>query len=167
MVRRFFGETLIRTALGKSLYQQSGIRRFYRGVSTTMAVLPTSVMLQVGCFDYLKPYFSNTFGTSIRDLKVLASSAFTSYLLTTTLTMPLWTIKTKRQMYFNTHGYENTLSAFKTIVRNEGVTGLWSGYRASLINSVNTVIQFTLLEKMREQIAKKSNYFFFFILTPF
>lgn len=57
-------------------------------------------------------------------------------------------------------------SVFLSILKNEGIAGLYSGVMAALVLVINPIIQYTVFEQMKNKLAKMktlSNFDFFLL----
>ncbi|KAG0169668.1 hypothetical protein DFQ30_003337 [Apophysomyces sp. BC1015] len=69
----------------------------------------------------------------------------------TSLTNPLWVIKTRfmTQNERTAYRYHNTIHAFRTIARDEGIRGFYKGLGPSLIGVSHVALQFPMYEKLK------------------
>ncbi|KAG0167658.1 hypothetical protein DFQ28_005836 [Apophysomyces sp. BC1034] len=69
----------------------------------------------------------------------------------TLLTNPLWVIKTRfmTQSERTPYRYNNTLHAFSTIAKEEGMRGFYKGLGPSLIGVSHVAVQFPLYERLK------------------
>ncbi|KAF8986502.1 hypothetical protein BGZ46_000033 [Entomortierella lignicola] len=77
----------------------------------------------------------------------------------TTMTNPLWVIKTRfmTQNEYTPYRYNNTLHAFTTIYRVEGLRGFYKGLGSSLMGISHVALQFPLYEKLRFWLKSKDS----------
>ena len=63
----------------------------------------------------------------------------------------------------------NALGVFLSILKNEGIAGLYSGVMAALVLVINPIIQYTVFEQLKNKIAKTKELsnFDFFLLGAF
>ena len=74
----------------------------------------------------------------------------------TSMTNPLWVIKTRlmTQNERTQYRYRNTLDAFITIGRHEGIRGYYKGLGTSLFGVSHVAVQFPLYEKLKSYLRK-------------
>lgn len=108
------------------------------------------------------------------------ASAMTAGMASTSLTNPVWVIKTRFMVSTKTingmceislewlilllqsqskrslHRYNNIFDAFTTIAKNEGIRGFYKGLGPSLIGVSHVAIQFPLYEKLKSLLSEKS-----------
>ncbi|KAF9381604.1 hypothetical protein CPB97_007649 [Podila verticillata] len=133
------------------IWSEEGIRGLYRGLGPTIfGYLPTWA-IYFTAYDYFKDLVARQTGHHESNLFVYIVAAMSAGATSTTMTNPLWVIKT-RFMTQNEHTpyrYKNTLDAFTTIYRVEGLRGFYKGLGSSLMGISHVALQFPLYEKLR------------------
>ncbi|KAF7727085.1 hypothetical protein EC973_008048 [Apophysomyces ossiformis] len=98
-------------------------------------------------------FILNTKPTGFQDRSWLLhiASAMSAGATSTTITNPLWVIKTRfmTQSERSAYRYNNTLHAIVTIAKEEGVRGFYKGLGPSLIGVSHVAVQFPLYEKLK------------------
>ncbi|SAM02724.1 hypothetical protein [Absidia glauca] len=84
-------------------------------------------------------------------------SAATAGLVTSTVTNPIWVIKTRLQLQGNTRLYKNSLDCVMHIIREEGVRGLYKGMSASYLGVAEGTIQWVTYEHLKRKWAAPKN----------
>ncbi|KAG0206323.1 hypothetical protein BGX28_002224 [Mortierella sp. GBA30] len=134
------------------IWSEEGIRGLYRGLGPTIfGYLPTWA-IYFTAYDYFKDLVARQTGHHESNLFVYIVAAMSAGATSTTITNPLWVIKT-RFMTQNEHTpyrYNNTLHAFTTIYRVEGLRGFYKGLGSSLMGISHVALQFPLYEKLRQ-----------------
>ncbi|KAF9165095.1 hypothetical protein BGX21_001606 [Mortierella sp. AD011] len=134
------------------IWSEEGIRGLYRGLGPTIfGYLPTWA-IYFTAYDYFKDLVAKKTGHHdsnwfVHNIVAAMAAGATS----TTITNPLWVIKT-RFMTQNEHTpyrYNNTLHAFATIYKVEGMRGFYKGLGSSLMGISHVALQFPLYEKLR------------------
>lgn len=84
------------------------------------------------------------------------TSAMSAGAASTTLTNPLWVIKTRlmTQNDRTPYRYNNTIHALVTIAKEEGYRGFYKGLGPSLIGVSHVAVQFPLYEKLKVVFRK-------------
>ncbi|XP_078174369.1 nicotinamide adenine dinucleotide transporter 2, mitochondrial-like [Carex rostrata] len=143
----------------EQIVKNEGMSGMYRGLAPTIfALLPTwAVYFTV--YGKLKHEFaSGTNGQlSVAGNVLAAVGAGTASAL---VSNPLWVVKTRiqaRDIKSERVLYESTLSALRTIKREEGFRGLYSGILPSLAGVSHAAIQFPAYEKLKSYLAKTEN----------
>ncbi|KAF9355822.1 hypothetical protein BGX26_006070 [Mortierella sp. AD094] len=134
------------------IWSEEGIRGLYRGLGPTIfGYLPTWA-IYFTAYDYFKDLVARKHGRHESNWFVYnIVAAMGAGATSTTITNPLWVIKT-RFMTQNEHTpyrYNNTLHAFTTIYRVEGLRGFYKGLGSSLMGITHVALQFPLYEKLR------------------
>lgn len=95
---------------------------------------------------------------------VVLCAAALAGIVTSTVTNPIWLIKTRLQLDKNvvekTGGvakrrYKNSWDCIKQVVRQEGVRGLYKGMSASYLGVTESTLQWVLYEQMKKSLAKR------------
>ncbi|KAG2236666.1 hypothetical protein INT48_000663 [Thamnidium elegans] len=133
----------------KRIRLEEGFRGLYRGLGpTVVGYLPTWA-IYFTVYDYCNPG---------NDWMLHIASAMTAGMASTSLTNPVWVIKTRfmSQSKRSLHRYNNIFDAFTTIAKNEGIRGFYKGLGPSLIGVSHVAIQFPLYEKLKSLLSEKS-----------
>ncbi|RCH79509.1 hypothetical protein CU098_003739, partial [Rhizopus stolonifer] len=146
------GEKIYKGTVGtlSRIWSEEGIRGLYRGLGPTiLGYLPTWA-IYFTAYDYCKGRWAEEIGDKKGWLLHIAS-AMSAGALSSILTNPLWVIKTRlmTQSETTTYRYKNTLHAFVTIAKEEGVRGYYKGLGPSLIGTTHVAVQFPLYEKLK------------------
>jgi hypothetical protein len=110
----------------------------------------------------------------MRDIAVQSAAAGLASSATAAITNPLWLIKTRLQAqpYYKNHAANaaekpSAIAIFRSIMREEGVRGLYKGLGASFLASTQAMVQFPIYEKLKavmcssEHSMKKSTACYF------
>ncbi|KAL1917452.1 uncharacterized protein VTP21DRAFT_3845 [Calcarisporiella thermophila] len=131
------------------IWQEEGIRGLYRGLGPTMLGYLPTWSVYFTAYDLCKSQLSSDAerGTFIHILAAMIAGA-----TSTTLTSPLWVIRTRlmTQNERTAYQYRSTIHAFATIFRHEGIRGFYKGLGPSLLGVSHVVIQFPLYERLKQ-----------------
>jgi hypothetical protein len=95
---------------------------------------------------------------------VVLCAAALAGIVTSTVTNPIWLIKTRLQLDKNivekTGGvavrrYRNSWDCIKQVVGQEGIRGLYKGMSASYLGVTESTLQWVLYEQMKKSLAKR------------
>lgn len=140
-----------------ALLNQEGVRGLYRGLLPTLAGVIPSRSIHFFVYGTAKTEVAHLFPTRDHWAIPLVSSAMAG-ITVTTLTCPLWTVKTRLQLQVNVAKetlYNGIIDAFVKIYRNEGFRALYKGLGASYLGLVETIMQFTLYEWAKDSVIRK------------
>ncbi|KAI8855273.1 mitochondrial carrier domain-containing protein [Chytridium lagenaria] len=84
-------------------------------------------------------------------------SAISAGVATSIATNPIWLVKTRMQLQSDSmtghaRKYRSSLDCLTSVVREEGVKGLYKGLSASILGLTETSLQFVLYEQMKKRI---------------
>jgi solute carrier family 25 protein 33/36 len=95
---------------------------------------------------------------------VVLCAAALAGIVTSTVTNPIWLIKTRLQLDKNVvekaggtavRRYKNSWDCIKQVVRQEGFRGLYKGMSASYLGVTESTLQWVLYEQMKKGLAKR------------
>lgn len=144
------GKVRLGTASWRALRQivaTEGVAALWRGLSPTLVGVVPSRATYFGVYTSTKPWLTPKDGRET-PLTHFGSAAFAG-MVATTLTNPLWMIKTRLQLERGRSSSGSVATALN-IVRREGVLHLWKGLSASYLGIFETGIQWVLYEKMKQ-----------------
>ncbi|KAL1928865.1 hypothetical protein VTP01DRAFT_2651 [Rhizomucor pusillus] len=132
------------------IWKEEGIRGLYRGLGPTILGYIPTWAIYFTVYDHCKGRYSEKLGLD-KEWLVHISSAMSAGAASTTMTNPLWVIKTRlmTQNERTAYRYRNTLDAIITIGKQEGVRGYYKGLGSSLLGISHVAVQFPLYEKLK------------------
>ncbi|KAI9311325.1 mitochondrial carrier domain-containing protein [Dichotomocladium elegans] len=146
------GELVYRGTVGtlSRIWNEEGIRGLYRGLGPTILGYIPTWAIYFTAYDYFKSRWGKGVGHD-REWLVHIASAMSAGAASTTSTNPLWVIKTRlmTQNERTAYRYKNTLDAFITIGRQEGIRGYYKGLGPSLLGVSHVAVQFPLYEQLK------------------
>lgn len=138
----------------RSVYRNEGLFALWKGIgATVIGVMPSRAI------------FFSTYQTTKSLLAqdqlgggalIHLASALTAGITTSTLTNPIWLIKTRMQLQSNTlffkQGtyYKNSWHCLKTVIEKEGAKALYQGLSASYLGVIEGTIQWMTYEKLKK-----------------
>ncbi|KAF7728922.1 hypothetical protein EC973_005317 [Apophysomyces ossiformis] len=138
--------------------QVEGVRGYFKGLGPNLiGVIPAR---SINFFTYGN---GKKIYTELNDGKETAGvhliSAATAGICTATATNPIWVVKTRLQLQGNgQQQYRNSLDCILSILRGEGIRGLYKGMSASYLGVVEGTLQWVIYEDLKKKWAvPKSN----------
>lgn len=154
-----------------TIFKDEGIRGLYRGlVPIILGYFPTW-MIYFTVYEKAKQVYPTLLRkhTGI-DFEFLthSMSAFTAGSVSTTVTNPIWVVKTRLMLQTGdgnstiktnkNNYYKNTLDAFIQMYRNEGIRVFYSGLVPSLFGLFHVAIHFPVYEKLKTAFKCNEEY---------
>eukprot|EP01095_Lingulamoeba_sp_RSL-Kostka_P014591 TRINITY_DN6413_c0_g1_i1.p1 TRINITY_DN6413_c0_g1~~TRINITY_DN6413_c0_g1_i1.p1 ORF type:complete len:320 (+),score=37.11 TRINITY_DN6413_c0_g1_i1:245-1204(+) len=140
----------------RDIIKSDGFKGLYRGLGPTLVGVIPSRAIWFTCYTFAKETLENTYGYN--SLNHLFAGLFAG-LSTTTITSPIWVVKTRLQIQTNqTQEYKNAFDCFRTMYRQEGFRSLFKGLSASYLGISESTIQIVLYEKLKN-IVKTQIYY--------
>lgn len=139
------------------VWNQDGVRGMYRGLGPMLiGYLPTWAVY-MAVYSSTKDYLSATTNDAParNPFFVHMASAVTAGACSTTITNPIWVIKTRLMSQVGDTAaknsrtpwhYHSTLDAFRIMYRTEGIRSFYSGIGPALLGLTHVAIQFPLYE---------------------
>lgn len=136
----------------RRIWIEEGTRGLYRGLGPVLlGYLPTWAT-----YFAIYQHCRQIYGTGQASTAVLPNvgAAMTAGAISTTLTNPIWVVKTRMMTQSPTSGhgikYKSTLDAFVKMFREEGIGSFYKGLGPSFFGIAHVAVQFPLYEKMKD-----------------
>lgn len=132
----------------RSIMQQEGWQGLYKGISPALLGSGSSWGLYFLAYNWFKKSVEERLDRRELSAPWLVGCGIASGVVVTSLTHPIWLVKTRLQLDFQRERplYGGISGAFRHISRTEGVLGLWRGYIPSLLLTVHGALQFMAYE---------------------
>ncbi|CAK83725.1 unnamed protein product (macronuclear) [Paramecium tetraurelia] len=132
------------------VWDQEGVWGFFKGVTP----LALGNYISYGVYFFWYEYFKHLFKTDIANSFDLIKPSLASAILTTFVTNPFWVVQSRM-----TVSKDNLNFFYKTkqIIEKEGWEALMKGLQASLILTINPIIQFVIYEAFKRRLQYVEN----------
>lgn len=132
----------------KHMVKTEGFFSLYKGLIPNLMGIAPSRAVYFGVYTKSKAFLTSTHLANSSWTHML--SALAASWTVSTLTNPIWFLKTKFQLDLNATGKRPTiLSLAKNIFKNEGIRGFYRGLSASYIGASETMIYFVVYERLK------------------
>lgn len=152
-----FNETL--GILG-NVYKVEGFRSLFKGLGPNLVGVIPARSINFFTYGLTKEIYSKMFNDGMESPVIHLMSAATAGIATSTATNPIWLIKTRVQLdkakKNNIRRYKNSWDCLKSVLRTEGILGLYKGLSASYLGSIESILQWLLYEQMKHLIKRRS-----------
>lgn len=150
----------------RTILKEEGVRGYFGGLGTTLMCSPVCAAIYFGSYETLKaaatPHVSERNAGFVYFL-----AGASSELLISAISVPSEVIKSRLQLGRNprnasggaikyTSNYRNTLHAASSILRSEGVRGLYSGYSACVsVDTIFSAFSFLFYESLKTRYRER------------
>ncbi|KAJ3191891.1 hypothetical protein HK101_007305 [Irineochytrium annulatum] len=141
----------------REIKRREGIRALWKGLGPNLIGVVPSRAIYFSVYNHgKKAYTKLNNGRETTTVHMVA--AMTAGLATATLTNPIWLVKTRMQLQAENAGanklqrYKSSFHCLMTIVKTEGVKGLYKGLSASFLGLTESTLQFTMYEYMKKRV---------------
>lgn len=134
-----------------TILKDEGVRGLYKGlVPILLGYFPTWT-IYFSVYEFSKRHYPQWFPHS--DFISHSCSAITAGIASTTMTNPIWVVKTRLMLQSNREPhstqYKGTIDAFRSIWNQEGIRTLYTGLVPSLLGLAHVAIHFPVYEKLK------------------
>ncbi|KAI8075934.1 mitochondrial carrier domain-containing protein [Gilbertella persicaria] len=130
--------------------QVEGIRGYFKGLGPNLVgVIPARAInfYTYGNSKKLLTEFNHGKETPIVHL----TSAAVAGIVTSTITNPIWVIKTRLQLQRKQQAYKSSLDCAMHLLKHEGIKGLFKGMSASYLGVAEGTIQWVIYEDLKKK----------------
>lgn len=142
----------------RSIYINEGLYALWKGMGATMAGVVPARAIHFSSYQYGKRMLTELNGGMEGSLLHLGAAAIAG-IITATITNPIWVVKTRMQLQSSsvrniTPPYRNSLDCAISILKKDGVKGMYRGMTASYIGVSEGIIQWVLYEKTKKRMSE-------------
>ncbi|AQZ13098.1 RIM2 (YBR192W) [Zygosaccharomyces parabailii] len=141
-----------------SVYRQEGFTSLFKGLGPNLVGVIPARSINFFTYGTTKDIYSRYFNNGQEAAWIHLMAAATAGWTTSTVTNPIWMIKTRLQLdkAGKRKQYKNSWDCIRSILRNEGIRGMYKGLSASYLGSVESILQWILYEQMKRVINERS-----------
>jgi solute carrier family 25 protein 33/36 len=149
-----------------SVHQVEGWRALFKGLGPNLVGVVPAKAISFYAYGNGKRIISENFNQGREAAWVHLSAATSAGIITSTVTNPIWLIKTRLQLDKSNAGkqghassrlYKNSIDCLYQTVRKEGIGGLYRGLSASFLGVSELTLQWVLYEQMKLYIKKRES----------
>lgn len=135
-----------------------GITALYRGLAPNLVGVAPTRAIYFTIYSKSKNFYGKMGPFNSSHPVVHMLSAMTASFSTSTLTNPIWFVKTRLQLDFRTTGVKRRIFNLMTdVYKKDGLKGFYRGLTASYAGASETVLYFVAYERAKETIARFRN----------
>ncbi|XP_033029497.1 solute carrier family 25 member 36-A-like [Lacerta agilis] len=145
----------------RTILEKEGIRSLFRGLGPNLVGVAPSRAIYFAAYSGAKEKLNTVFAPESKKVHML--SAACAGVTSSTLTNPIWLVKTRMQLEARAKDERRT-SGFQCAMRiyhTEGLRGFYRGITASYAGVSETIIHFVIYEALKQQIREHRSF-----LTP-
>ncbi|EFA79187.1 mitochondrial substrate carrier family protein [Heterostelium album PN500] len=138
--------------IARSIIKQEGIRGLYQGVTPTVIGNAVNWGVYFSVYRFTNHWLSTE--SSIQSPLICHSlSAINAGIITTAVVNPFWVLKIRLA---TSKKYNGMTDCFKSILKNEGISGFWKGVGPSFMGVSEGLVQFVTYEQILERIRQNN-----------
>jgi hypothetical protein len=147
-----------------AVHRIEGWRALFKGLGPNLVGVIPARSINFFVVGNGKRIIANYGNNGVESAWVVLCAAALAGIVTSTVTNPIWLIKTRLQLDKNvvekTGGvakrrYKNSWDCIKQVVRLEGFRGLYKGMSASYLGVTESAVHWVLYEQMKKSLAKR------------
>lgn len=139
----------------KHIVKTEGFLGLYKGLVPNLMGIAPSRAIYFAVYSKSKAFLTSTHLANSSWTHML--SALSASWSVSTLTNPIWFIKTRMQLDLSATGQQRRIvDVVKEVFRNEGIGGFYRGLCASYVGASETMIYFVLYERMKMLMGSTS-----------
>lgn len=140
-----------------NVYKSEGFRALFKGLGPNLVGVIPARSINFFTYGVGKDLIAKHFNNGQEAAWVHLLAAANAGIVTSTATNPIWLVKTRLQLdKASNKQYKNSWDCIKSVLKHEGVAGLYRGLTASYLGSVESTLQWVLYEQMKKIISQKS-----------
>lgn len=144
----------------RDTYQNESPRALFKGLGPTLVGVIPSRSVNFFTYGNGKHIIANTFNHGEENSYVHLSAAALAGIVTSSVTNPIWVVKTRMQLVSGRSGSDpaarraaGSVAVITKILREEGIRGFYKGLSASYLGVTEGTIQWTLYERLKRLTA--------------
>lgn len=141
----------------RAMLRQEGFQSYYRGLSASLWAFVPNWAIYWYSYESFKRFYTRSGQPPSPFVHII--SAISAGGVTAVTTAPFWTLKSRLQvdMAVSTANrrYRSVPHGFRTIIKEEGISGLYKGLTPTLLGLGHVAIQFPLYEHLKATFAKQ------------
>jgi len=137
----------------RHIIQTEGFTALYKGIVPNLIGIAPSRAIYFAVYSKSKHFFSSTSLSHSSWTHML--SALSASFSVSTITNPIWFLKTRLQLDSTTRGSRRRalIEVIKETFRNEGIAGFYRGLSASYMGASETILYFVIYEKLKQVMS--------------
>ncbi|XP_075294815.1 solute carrier family 25 member 36 [Opisthocomus hoazin] len=136
----------------RAILEKEGMRSLFRGLGPNLVGVAPSRAIYFAAYSGVKERLNAVLVPESKKVHML--SAACAGITSSTLTNPIWLVKTRMQLEARAKGEmaSNALQCAVHVYRTEGLRGFYRGITASYVGVSETIIHFVIYEALKQQL---------------
>ncbi len=148
-----------------TVHRVEGWRALFKGLGPNLVGVVPARSINFFVVGNGKRILADYGNNGVESAWVVLCAAATAGIVTSTVTNPIWLIKTRLQLDKNVvekaggaakRRYKNSWDCIRQVVRQEGFRGLYKGMSASYLGVSESTLQWVLYEQMKKSLEKRN-----------
>ncbi|KAK2180100.1 hypothetical protein NP493_459g01034 [Ridgeia piscesae] len=136
----------------RHVIQTEGIRGLFKGLGPNLVGVAPSRAIYFCAYAQSKVFFNSVFTPDTPLVHI--GSAFIAGFTASTMTNPIWFIKTRLQLDQKRSGGLTTYHCIRSVYQQQGIVGFYKGITASYYGIAETIIHFVIYESIKAKLCE-------------
>jgi len=139
----------------RRIAKNEGKRGLFRGLGANLVGVAPSRAVYFCTYSQVKTFCNENFKTPETPYIHMIAAASAGF-VSSTLTNPIWFVKTRLQLDQTQAGQTTALTCIKAIYKESGIKGFYKGITASYFGISETIIHFVIYEYIKSKLRERS-----------
>ncbi|ORX53208.1 mitochondrial carrier [Hesseltinella vesiculosa] len=151
--RYLLGHFVDTTRLLVRIKQVEGMAGYFKGLGPNLVGVIPARSINFYTYGNGKKFYADlNHGQETAGVHLI--SAATAGVVTSTVTNPIWVVKTRLQLQGTQRHYQNSVDCITHILKEEGIRGLYKGMSASYLGVIEGTVQWVIYEQLKHRWAR-------------
>ncbi|EDO38543.1 predicted protein [Nematostella vectensis] len=142
---------------GRYIARTEGARSLFKGLCPNLLAVTPSRAIYFTTYQKLKEWLNNGGILAANSSMVYLVSGASAQIVNSTITNPLWFLKTRLQLDFKCGREVKLARVVRQAYATEGIRAFYKGLSASYLGSIEVGLHFAIYENLKQQLLRSQN----------